>query len=206
MNPTADPTMTPAQPGYGVQPAQPGMGAAATTTANRSPAVELALQEVTVDPGPVGSISAAEPATDFVAMAGSSNLFEIASSQLALQRSQDPQIRQFAQQMIEDHQVALEGLRQVVSNVEGIDLNRVGGIDPKHREMLDVLQQAQGDDFDRLYIFYQTRAHKNAVELFQNYAWNGDNEQLRQLAVAATPLLRQHHEMALAMPGAGAVS
>src|SRR5687767_3842162 len=50
-------------------------------------------------PAPIAVTSAAE----FVPTATSSNLFEIESSRLALQRSRDPEVRRFAQQMIRDH-------------------------------------------------------------------------------------------------------
>lgn len=188
--PLQDPMQPGLTPGQSVQPAQP-------TTPGRTPAVDEALRMADVDPGPIGTVSDASPAPQFVAMAGSSGLFEIASSRLALQRTQDPGVREFAQRMVDDHNAANQALRMAVANIREVGLNRVGGMEPRHQQWMSTLQQANGEDFERLYIHYQALGHKEAVELFQNYAWNGENNRLREFAVSWMPMLRQHHAMAM---------
>ncbi len=51
-------------------------------------------------------------AQDFVNMAAVGGMFEVQSSQLALNKTQDNRVRDFAQHMIQDHTQASEKLRR----------------------------------------------------------------------------------------------
>src|SRR3954466_14171588 len=81
-------------------------------------------------PAPVAVTSAAE----FVPTATSSNLFEIESSRLALQRSRDPEVRRFAQQMIRDHNAASRRMTSVVRRA-GLP-TPPPSMNAKHQQML----------------------------------------------------------------------
>uniref|UniRef100_UPI001E5C2DEA DUF4142 domain-containing protein n=1 Tax=Microvirga roseola TaxID=2883126 RepID=UPI001E5C2DEA len=129
-------------------------------------------------------------ASDFVNRAAVSNMFEIESSRLAQQRSQNDRVRQFAQRMIQDHTQATERLQSVVQNIDGVSVP--SNLDQQHQQMLRTLQSASGQGFDRAYVQMQVTAHRNAVNLFQQYAQNGDNQQLQQFAQQTVPTLREH--------------
>jgi putative membrane protein len=87
-------------------------------------------------PAPVAVTSAAE----FVPTATSSNLFEIESSRLALQRSRDPEVRRFAQQMIRDHNAASRRMTSVVRRA-GLP-TPPPAMNAKHQQMLATVQAA----------------------------------------------------------------
>src|SRR5688500_6306596 len=57
----------------------------------------------------------------FVTMAGVSNLFEIQSSEVALERSENSDVQAFAQRMIDDHTAATERLQQVATE-QGLEV------------------------------------------------------------------------------------
>lgn len=128
---------------------------------------------------------------NFAMMSASGNLFEIQSSQLALQRSQNPMIRQFAQQMITDHGNMMQQMAPVAAR---LGLNPAAmPLAPHHQQMLDQLRNAgSGTAFDQAYHRAQLTAHQESLALHQNYAANGDDPQLRTLAGRAVPVIQQH--------------
>ena len=51
-----------------------------------------------------------------------------------------------------------------------------------------------GDQFDAAYAKAQLDAHEAAVELFENYASEGENKELQNFAVQSLPTLHGHLE------------
>lgn len=127
-------------------------------------------------------------ATEFVPMAVSSNLFEIESSRLALQRSRDREVRRFAQQMIRDHNLASRRMAAVVRR-SGLPAPQPA-MTAKHQQMLATVQGAA--DFDAAYVNAQLMAHQEAVALFSSYSSGGDVPQLAEFAGATLPTLQMH--------------
>ncbi len=132
----------------------------------------------------------------YVQMAAASDLFEIQSSQLATSRAQSPDVRAFAQMMIEHHTATT---RQLSAAAAAAGSPPNPSLMPMQTEMIARLQGANGADFDRMYIRQQIPAHEMALALHQNYASNGDTASLRTVAAAAVPIVRQHLERARAM-------
>lgn len=139
-----------------------------------------------------GSAQAAPSAETFVKKATISNLFEIQSSQLALQKSQNEQVKQFAQQMIDDHTKAGDRLKSTLSTT-AIDSGTVPTtLDAKHQKIEDKLNSASPEKFDKDYIKAQSKAHGEAIALFKSYADNGDNAALKTFAQQTLPTLKKH--------------
>src|SRR3954452_3520773 len=72
-----------------------------------------ALAQTTTAPAsnPPAATAMKVNATEFVNKAANSNMFEIQSSQLALTKTQDKRLRDFAQRMITDHTQAGDKLK-----------------------------------------------------------------------------------------------
>jgi predicted outer membrane protein/sporulation protein YlmC with PRC-barrel domain len=128
-------------------------------------------------------------AAEFVTRAANSDMFEIQSSELALTKTQDNPIRNFAQHMIQDHTAASEKLKTAAQG-QTVPTN----LDQEHAQMLQQLQQASGNDFSRSYVQMQFDGHQKAVALFESYAQNGDNAQLKEFAQQTVPTLREHFQ------------
>jgi predicted outer membrane protein/sporulation protein YlmC with PRC-barrel domain len=133
-------------------------------------------------------------AADFVNKAGISNMFEIQSSQLAQQKTQNDQVRQFAARMVQDHTAAGDRMKSTAQGVQGVTVPT--SLDQQHQQMMQSLQGASGAGFDRAYIDMQVNAHRDAVSLFDQYAQNGDNPQLKQFAQQTVPTLHEHLQSA----------
>jgi putative membrane protein len=139
-----------------------------------------------------GAVQAAVSSADFVAKASEGNHFEIASSQIALQKSQNDNVKQFAQQMIDDHSHANTELEKAL-DASHADADMANGLDSSDQKIIDKLNKVEpGSDFDKQYVKAQLKAHKNAVKLFADYAKHGDDSALKSFAVATLPTLQAH--------------
>jgi putative membrane protein len=137
-------------------------------------------------------------ASAYVRLAASSDMYEIESSRLALQRSGNAAVRQFAQMMIEHH---TDTTQQLAAAARAAGQTVPTGMVTVHAQLLTALRaSANVGAFDRLYIGQQRLAHQQALALHGNYAARGDTPALRTVAGAAAPIVRQHLEQAQALP------
>src|SRR3954453_3754623 len=97
-------------------------------------------------------------AAEFVTQAANSDMFEIQSSQLALNKAQDEKVHDFAQRMINDHTQASEKLKAAA---KGQTLPT--SLDQEHAQKLQQLQQVPADGFTRSYVQMQFEGHQKAV-------------------------------------------
>ncbi|MBM6594347.1 DUF4142 domain-containing protein [Microvirga pudoricolor] len=152
------------------------------------------MTPMTSAPPPVAVVSTAQ----FVPSATSSNTFEIQSSRLALQRSRDPEVRRFAQQMIRDHNMAGRKM-MAAARASGITPPRPM-LNDKHQAMLDSVRTAS--DFNAAYLQAQLAAHQEAVALFTSYSNTGDDAQMVVFAKETLPTLQMHLDHVQSMTGA----
>lgn len=123
----------------------------------------------------------------FVAMAASSDLYEIESSRLALQRTQVPMLRMHAEMMIRDHTNTTAQLKAAAASAGlGVSAQML----PMHAQLLDELTRSA--NFDATYRSQQITSHQQALKLMDTYARRGDVPQLRGVAAAAVPVVRGH--------------
>src|SRR5688572_21221293 len=112
---------------------------------------------------------------EFVTKASVSNLFEIESSKLALEKATDPKVKAVAQQMITDHTKAGENLKAAVQEAKLPSALIATALDDKHLEKMADLREETGEDFDEEYIDQQEDAHDKAVKLFKKYSEDGES-------------------------------
>jgi putative membrane protein len=112
-------------------------------------------------PGAVGAGGAgADVRSDgeFVRDVAMKTMAEIELSRMALDKATNPDIKAFAQRIIDDHSAAGNALKSVVS---GQPLGWPAQLDDKHRNTADELAQKQGGDFDRDYLEAMVDGHRN---------------------------------------------
>ncbi len=144
----------------------------------------------------VNSVMGVAPKTeDFVTEAAASDMFEIESSKLAVERSRDPATKTFAQQMISDHTRTSEELKALVSGGK-VKATIPTAMSSSQQSMLEALTKLQGDDFTKQYHSDQEDAHEDAVDLFKRYGDEGDNAELKTWAAKTRPALEHHLQMA----------
>lgn len=126
---------------------------------------------------------------EFAAMAAGSNMFEIESSKLALEKASLQPTKDFAQHMIDDHTKAGEEMK-AAAKAEGIKVPMA--LDDKHKADLDNLSGSTGAAFDQSYLAEQYAAHEEAVALFATYSTNGAPGALKEFATKTLPTLQSH--------------
>lgn len=141
-------------------------------------------------PPPPPPAQARSQAAAYVAAAGKSDLYEIQSSQVALEKAQTPAIRAFAQMLIEHHEMTTAATLKAAAKA-GMPPAR-SALDAAATASVAELQSASAADFDRLYLAQQIPAHKAALELHKGFSANGDQTDLRASAAAAVPIVQKH--------------
>lgn len=144
------------------------------------------------------AVPAGMMATTYLPAAESGNLFEIQSSQLALQQSCDPAVRSFAQMMIDDH-TRLSTLTMQTASSAGLNPG-TPMLNAEHAQMLQSLQMETGAGFEAAYRNHQIMAHQEAIALHRSYADTGDNNALRGVASQAVPVIEMHLNRAQGLP------
>lgn len=143
----------------------------------------------------VNSMLGVAPSTqDFVTEAAASDMFEIESSKLAQERSDDA-TKAFAKQMITDHSKTSAELKEMVSSGK-VKAELPSAMPSAQQKMLDDLKAAKGDDFNEQYHSDQVDAHQDAVDLFKRYGEEGEQADLKAWAAKTLPTLQHHLDMA----------
>ena len=143
-------------------------------------------------------------APGFMAQAASGNQFEIDSSQLALQASSNPAVRNFANLMIADH-TRLGQMFGAAAQSAGLTPPPPGLL-PAQQATLDQLRAAgAGPGFDAAYLQAQLGAHQGALALMQNFAAGGDVPALQNFAsTQAIPMIQMHLQQVQLLQAAAA--
>lgn len=133
----------------------------------------------------------------YVATAGASDLYEMQSSRLVLQTTQNPKIRQFAQQMITDHTKSTADVKAAAAK------SRVKAMPPKlnptQTEQIAQLRAENGTARDATYLSQQRVSHDQALNVQQTYAASGTAPALKQAAAKIVPVVSHHIEELQAM-------
>jgi putative membrane protein len=120
---------------------------------------------------------------------------EVVLGRLAAEKATNPQVKEFAQMMVNDHQAAGEELRQVASrsNVR-VEPDTQG--DDELRDLNEKLSKLSGREFDLEYINAMVEDHRDAIEAVEDKAEGSDNAEVKQWATKTLPKLRAHLQSA----------
>lgn len=134
---------------------------------------------------------------EYVRTAGASDLYERQSSELVLQTTADPRVRQFAQMMIADHNKSAADVKAAAAR------SRVPAapptLMPAQAEWIAQLRAERGPARDAAYIAQQRASHNQALFVQQAYATEGAAAPLRNAAAKIVPVVQHHVEMLRAM-------
>ncbi|WP_232628352.1 DUF4142 domain-containing protein [Methylobacterium sp. Leaf118] len=143
----------------------------------------------------VNSLIGVSPSTqDFVTQAAISDLFEIQTSELAVERADEP-TKAYARKMIEDHRKVSQEMKTLLQGGK-VKAELPTALDSAHQAKLDKLKGLNGADFTKQYHDDQVTGHKNATDLYKRYAEGGDNPELKAFAAKHKPHLDAHLTMA----------
>jgi len=138
---------------------------------------------------PLASFGAANPDASFFKHAAEGGIAEVDAGNLAQQKADAQNVKDFGAMMVKDHSAANEKLQSIAA-AKGITLPTsasVGQMAAKAK--LDVLS---GSTFDKSYIKGQVRAHEQTVGLFRKEITSGQDPDAKAFAKDTLPTVRSH--------------
>ncbi len=159
---------------------------------------EPATTDISAMEAETASAPTANSAEVYVTNAAMGDIYEIQSSNLALEKSESETVRQFAQQMITDHTDTTAQLNSTLSSA-GLQITPPANLDTRRAGMINTLRNLSGEEFDRAYLEQQAMAHQEALTLHSGFAQNGDNDALKGLAAEIAPKIEHHLGMLTSM-------
>lgn len=148
--------------------------------------------EVPIDTASFSVPAALQPGA-FVSAVAASDMFEIESSRLALDKATAEPVRKYAQQMIDAHTKSSANLK-TAAQAAGQSVNPV--LAPEQQGNLRMLRGAAETEFDRLYVDRQIAAHEEALRMLEGYTGTAPDDALAAFARKTAPIVRGHLDMA----------
>lgn len=135
--------------------------------------------------------------SEYVMTAGASDLYEITSSQVVLETTQNPALRDFAQMMVTQHTKSTADVKAAAMK------SRVKVMPPKlnpmQQELVTELRAENGTARDAAYIAQQKASHGQALAVQKAYAMEGTAPALKMAATGIVPVVEHHIMMLKAM-------
>lgn len=149
---------------------------------------QMQTAQTTQTTGQTQNTSTAKP-DKFWMEAAQGGMTEVELSQLALQKSQNEQVKTFAQMMVDDHTKANDELKMLAQNK---NVTLPTEINPKQMATREKLNGLSSDSFDREYMKTMVKDHDKTVKLFQKQANGGKDEEVKAFAAKTLPTLQEH--------------
>lgn len=135
----------------------------------------------------------------FIQQAAVGGMAEVQLGQLAAQKATRPAVKQFGQEMVDQHTPVNQQLMQL-AQAKGV--TPPSALDPMHQQMFDKLNGAKaGAAWDRDYLRGQIADHRATLALMQREAAEGSDADLKALAAQTAPVVQQHLTEATALVG-----
>jgi putative membrane protein len=128
----------------------------------------------------------------FVRKALQGGMAEVQLGQLALQKSSNDDVKQFAQKMVDDHTKLGDEMKQVAQQLSVKPPDSPSG---KDKSTMSKLQALNGDEFDKAYIKDMVKDHQQDEKDFRTEANNTTNPTLKQVASQGAQVIGEHLQM-----------
>lgn len=151
-----------------------------------------AQQDVQVDPMGTQLDPQADTQT-FLTIAAEEQQVEIALGQLAAQRAQNDQVKEFGSRMVADHKKVRREAEQLASK------HRVPlptKLTAEGKQKVDELSKLSGHEFDRAYMNFTLQNHETTFEQYQQHINTMRYPDLREYFTSTLPILQAHRDRA----------
>jgi putative membrane protein len=120
-------------------------------------------------------------------------MIEVQLGEPAEQKAASLAVKQFGATMVKDHGSANKELQQLAQQ-HGVKLPIA--LDRDHQQTYDKLSRLSGSQFDREYMSYMVKDHKEDIALFEKQARKSDAADVKAFAEKTLPTLQEHLKMA----------
>jgi putative membrane protein len=151
-----------------------------------------AAKDSTSNTAATGGIATAEDDAEFATKAAVSGLAEVELGKIALAKSSDAKVKDFANMMVNDHGKANEELKTLAA-AKNITLPTA--LDEDHTKMMNELNGLSGKDFDKKYVDAMVDGHQKTLDLMEDEGKDGKDAQLKAFATKTAPIVKTHLEL-----------
>ena len=129
----------------------------------------------------------------FIEKAAKGGIAEVELGNLAQQKAQNEQVKDFAARMVKDHSKANDELKSI-ANAKGVTVP--AEMDKSAVKEKEKLEKLAGAKFDREYMDHMVKDHKQDVAEFKKQADSGKDPQIKAFAAKTLPTLQEHLKLA----------
>jgi putative membrane protein len=176
-----------------------GLPALAQASPGSMPQPTMPNQQPTTAPGtsPIDSSGAPNPQAiddqDFVRKALEGGAAEVQLGQLAEQKSQSDDVKQFGQKMVQDHTQLGDQVIKPVAKQLGVKEPK--GLSKKDKQLVASLEGLSGPQFDQEYIRAMVKDHQQDLKDFKSEAQMSQDPNVKKAAEEGTNVTSQHLQM-----------
>jgi putative membrane protein len=166
----------------GAQQTQPGMSQPQST-----------MGQMGQDPGMMSNGQTSSADKMFVKKALEGGMAEVQLGQLALQKSSNDDVKQFAQKMVDDHTKMGDQMKPIAQQI-GVKVPDAPS--KKDQALMAKMQALNGDAFDKAYMKDMVKDHKADLNDFKTEAASGSEPTVKNAASQGAQVISQHLQMA----------
>jgi len=146
-------------------------------------------KDTTTNTSATGGIAVDEADAKFTTQAAVGGMAEVELGKLALEKSSNPQVKEFATMMVKDHGMANTEL-MAIAKQKNITLPST--VDDDHKKKMDDLSKKTGADFDKAYVSDMVDGHKSTLKLMEDESKDGKDADLKSFATKTAPVVQSH--------------
>ena len=123
----------------------------------------------------------------------SANLAEIQTGKMAASKAQNPEVKKFAQKMVDDHSKMLNDLKSLAQS-KGVALPQ----DAPAKEIAQskLLERKSGAEFDKDYMEHMVKDHEKDVKDTESIAAKAKDPQFKSAVQQANAKIKEHLQLA----------
>ncbi|WP_412469091.1 DUF4142 domain-containing protein [Pedobacter sp. KLB.chiD] len=149
-------------------------------------------KDTTTNTAATGGIAVDESDAKFTTEAAVGGMAEVELGKMALEKSSNPQVKEFATMMVKDHGMANTEL-MTIAKQKNITLPTT--VDDEHKKKIEDLSKKTGTDFDKAYVSAMVDGHKSTLKLMEDGAKDGKDADLKAFATKTAPIVQSHLQM-----------
>jgi putative membrane protein len=138
------------------------------------------------------TVAAPMSAQDFVTKVAGGTEFELQAASIALEKSQNPSIKAFADRLIKDHTKAGDDLKKTAAAEASVQMPQAPQVPQEMSMKLDELKSVSGKDFDSKFMDIMAADHREDVNLFKAYDAQGTDPAIKSFARRTLPTIERH--------------
>lgn len=149
-------------------------------------------KDTTTNAAATGGIAVDEADAKFTTQAAVGGMAEVELGKMALEKSSNAQVKEFATMMVKDHGMANTEL-MAIAKQKNITLPST--VDDEHKKKMDDLSKKTGADFDKAYVNAMVDGHKSTLKLMEDESKDGKDADLKAFATKTAPIVQSHLQM-----------